>query len=365
MFDLRIESESQVTHVAVRLNVLQETGLLLRTVSGPEPTSRVLVITDERVGDLYGLAVLESLRSAGCEANEYRIPPGEASKSLKVLDDVYRSLIRFELDRDGVILALGGGVVSDLAGMAAATWMRGVRFAVCPTTLEADIDASIGGKTAINVPEAKNLVGAFHQPVLVAVDPACLETLDRRDVCAGMAESVKHALISSEEFLDWHESNVDEVLALETTLMTELILRNLRIKAAVVEQDPQERMGRRIMLNFGHTIGHAIEACGGFALRHGECVSLGMLAACRLSRRLGLLDESTVTRVERLLARFGLPTTLSDPIETDRILETLRKDKKVRGGVGRFVLLEGIGCPVVRADVPEERVREAYESLLS
>jgi 3-dehydroquinate synthase len=365
VFDLSIQFETCVTQTLVRLNALRDVGALLRAARPSEPGLRVLVLTDERVGDLYGETVLESLEDAAFEAREHRIRPGEASKSLEVLGDVYQSLVRFELDRDGQILALGGGVVSDLAGFAAATWMRGVGFAVCPTTLEADVDASIGGKTAINVPGAKNLVGAFHQPALVAVDPSCLQTLERRDIRAGMAESVKHALITSEEFLEWHEAGVERLSAVDLPLMRELILRNLRVKAAIVQRDPCEHTGRRIILNFGHTIGHAIEECTGFALRHGECVSLGMLVACRLSQALGLLeDDGVVGRLAKLLTRLGLPTQLAEPIEADRIMATLRRDKKVWGGQERFVLLEDVGRPVVRGDVPEGQVREAYESLL-
>ena len=233
-----------------------------------------------------------------------------------------------------------------------------------PTSREADSDASMGGKPASNVPGGKNLVGAFHQPMLVVVDPACLDTLDPRDVRAGMAESIKHALISSETVLQWHEANADAILTLERATIRELILRNLRVKADIVSGDAHERTGRRILLNFGHTIGHAIEACCGFALRHGECVALGMLAVQRLSHSLGILDAAIVERTERLLDRFSLPTTLVEPIDVETILSTMRYDKKVRGGTSRFVLLEAVGKPIVRADVPEDQVRKAYESLL-
>ncbi len=364
MFDQRIEFESQTTHIAVRVGSLAEVGPMLHDALAPEPVGRVFVVTDRNVWRLHGERLSASLRAAGLDHDEVVIPPGEGSKSLERLGEVYAALARFELDREGVILAFGGGVISDLAGLAAATWMRGVRFAICPTTLEADIDASIGGKTAVNISGAKNLVGAFHQPVLVTIDPDCLQTLDRRDVRAGLAESVKHALISSEEFLRWHEANVDRILALDEGVITELIRRNVEVKAAVVREDPLERTGRRMVLNFGHTIGHGIEACTGFALRHGECVALGMLAACRLSRGLGLIEETLVERVATLLGRFGLPTRVEQPVETERVMETLRVDKKVRDRATRFVLLEGVGRPVVRSDVPQELVREAYESLL-
>ena len=306
---------------------------------------------------------MHSLESADLRTFVYAITAGETSKTLSVASEIYRFLTEHRIGRDGIIIALGGGVVSDLAGFVAATWMRGVRFVICPTTLEADIDACLGGKTAINVPGAKNLVGAFHQPILVAVDPLCLKTLEPRDVRAGLAESIKHALISSAGFLAWHEANVEQILALDDACLGKLIERNLRIKCAIVEQDPYEQTGLRMHLNFGHTMGHAIEECCGFVLRHGECVALGMLAACRLSREANLLDSSTVERVEALLRALGLPTQLPEAIETARVLATICSDKKVHGGSQRFVLLEGIGKPAVRDDIPEDLVRRAYESL--
>jgi 3-dehydroquinate synthase len=242
--------------------------------------------------------------------------------------------------------------------------MRGVRLVICPTTLEAAIDAAIGGKTAINIPGGKNLVGAFHQPLLVAIDPTCLKTLPRRDFCAGMAESIKHALLSSAKFLEWHEANVDPILALDATVTMRLIEDNIRIKADIVSKDATEQEGLRVLLNLGHTIGHAIEECCGFTLRHGECVSLGLVAACRLSNRLGMLDSANVERVEQLLTRFHLPTRLETRIAPDRIVSTIHLDKKVYGGSPRFVLLEDIGRPVVRGDLPEATIREVIQSLL-
>lgn len=364
MFDLSISLDDCTTQVAVKLDGLKETGLLLREVLRPKNAVSVLVVSDERVGALYGPTVFESLAAAGLRPHEFRFKQGEASKNLRVAEDIYRALVDCEIGRDGLVLALGGGVVSDLAGFAAATWMRGVRFAICPTTLEADIDASIGGKTAVNIPGGKNLVGVFHQPVLVAIDPSCLKTLEPRDVRAGMAESIKHALITSGELLTWQEQKVEAILSLDEEVVTDLILRNVRIKAAIVQQDAREQTGERMLLNLGHTIGHAIESCSDFALRHGECVALGTLAACRLSRALGMLDQSIVGRLERLFARFGLPTELAVPIDTDEIMATLRQDKKVRGGEVQFVLLEDIGRPIVKRDCPQEFVREAYESLL-
>jgi len=364
MFDLTIDFSGQTTPIAVRPGALQETGRLLRSVLPDVGKSRVMLVTDHTVGDLYGCVVLDALRDLGIDAHEFRFPPGEASKSLETAEQLYEALAANRMDRDATIVALGGGVVSDLAGFAAATWMRGIRFAILPTTLEADIDASIGGKTAVNLSTGKNLVGAFHQPVLVVVDPNCLSTLDPRDVKAGIAEAVKHALISGEEFFAWQEQHVDEILGLDSAIVTEFILRNLRIKAAIVEQDTKEQTGRRILLNLGHTIGHAIESCCDYSLRHGECVALGTLAACRLSESVGALRGADVTRVEKLLSRFGLPIQMPTVLDTDRILHTMRMDKKVHAGMVRFVLLDGIGRPVVRDNIDESLVRAAYESLL-
>ena len=364
MFDMTIQAKNGLTNLAVRPGGLNEAGsLLLRSLDG-QPCPMVAVVTDQTVGPLYVDRVVQSLQDARLATHVHRIESGESSKSLKVLEDVYRFFSGIGLSRDGMVLALGGGVVSDLAGYAAATWMRGVNFAICPTTLEADIDASIGGKTAINIPGGKNLVGAFHQPCCVVIDPNCLNSLDPRDVCAGMAESVKHALIRSDEFLVWHVENADAILTLDKTVMTELILRNLRIKADFVEQDPKEKSGQRMMLNLGHTIGHAIEECCSYSLRHGECVSLGLLAACRMSASLGLLDGTVVDRVETVLTKFNLPTQLVKPIDTDQILSTIQNDKKKRGNQVRLVLLEDIGRPVIRDDVDEKQIREAYESLI-
>lgn len=363
MSEFVLDSDGELTHVIVRAGGLQEVGPTLAQFTRDPQGCTILVISDDCVSVHYGDQVLESLRAAGFSADLHTFPRGEQSKSLDVLGNVYTALASRQLGRDGVIVALGGGVVSDVAGLAAATWLRGIQFAICPTTLEADIDAAIGGKTAINLAEGKNLVGAFHQPVLVVVDPSCLKTLDSRDVRAGLAESVKHALIHDESFLSWHEDHVEQLLSLEAEVLAELIERNIRIKASFVERDAREQCGSRIMLNFGHTIGHAIELCSAYRLRHGECVALGMIASCRLSQRLGLLSTQQVERVTELLERLGLPTVLSDKIASDVILSAMKRDKKRQAGRIRMVLLNGLGDSVVRDDVPEEMLLAAYESL--
>lgn len=351
----------QYAHSATRVTVapggLGSLGPVLAERVG---ATRVLVVSDDTVAGLYGDAALASLARAGFEHDLIALPPGDGTKSLASAERIYDRAASLGLARDGVILALGGGVVSDLAGFVAATWMRGVRFAICPTTLEADIDASIGGKTAVNHAAGKNLIGAFHQPVLVQIDPGCLRTLDRRDVVAGLAESIKHAVIADESFLSWHERQREAILAGEPDVMQELIERNVRIKAAVVSRDERERTAVRASLNFGHTIGHAIESARGYELRHGECVALGMVVACRMCAVLGRLDAGDAQRVTRCIEAFGLPTRLKSPPLIDEILSYLGSDKKVAKGKVRFVLLRGLGRTALCDDVPEEVVAEGY-----
>ncbi len=363
MPDILIDFGGETTRVVVSGRALADVGGALRKVCARGAAPLVALITDEQVGGFHAARVRESLERAGFQVHEYRIAPGEASKSWDTAGVIHRFLADHKVTRDSTIVALGGGVVSDLAGFVAATWMRGVRFVICPTTMEACIDAAIGGKTAVNIPGAKNLVGAFHQPALVLVDPTSLATLPQREVRAGLAESIKHAVLFSGNFLEWHERHVEEILALDEPTIIELITENVRLKADVVSRDARELSGTRMLLNFGHTIGHAIEECCGFTLRHGECVSLGTVAACRLSRAMGLLSAKDAERVEKLLARFGLPTRLDDPIEWGLILPAIGKDKKVRDRNVQFVLLEGVGRPVIRDDVTDSQVRAAYDSL--
>lgn len=328
----------------------------------------VVVVSDTTVWPLYKGVIHQSLGAmAGSACHVHLIPPGDASKSLEQLGLLYDAFGRAGLARDGLVLTLGGGVVSDLAGLAAATWMRGVRFAICPTTLEADIDAAVGGKTGINHPAGKNMVGAFYQPELVMIDPGCLRTLPERDVMAGMAESIKHAAIADAEFLTWQVERAEAILRLDGGVMEELIERNLRIKIAVVERDEREMggttSGGRAVLNFGHTIGHAIESWFEYELRHGECVAIGMSAACWISREMGLLDAADYERLVGALNAFGLPVSAPRRMDIDSVAALTLGDKKSRGGKRRWVLLNGLGRAVVRDDVPDEMVRGAIEGV--
>lgn len=361
MFDHEFTFGDTKTRVSVRLNSLSSAGQSL--AAAIPSTKHVFIVTDERVATIYADVVERALAESGIEWHVATVPPGEPSKSLAAATRLYEFLSQHRAARDSLVFALGGGVVSDLAGFVAGTWMRGIPFAVCPTTLEAAVDACLGGKTAVNVSAGKNLVGVFHQPSLILVDPRCLNTLDARDIRAGLAESIKHALIADADFLAWHEGNVEGILALQPEMVRELILWNLRIKGAIVERDPCERSGERMLLNFGHTIGHAVERASDFSLRHGECVAIGMVAACRLGETLRISSDATTSRVVALLAQFGLPTTTPARLDSVRVLEAMRLDKKIASGSLRFVLLADIARPVIRADVPEAAVRDVMESL--
>ena len=353
---------SGATRVLVGTDLLDDVGGQCRKAGS---FSRVMVVTDEHLTERYAPRVMESLSSHGYQADLAVVPEGDASKSVAEVSLLYDRLADFGVARDGLVVAVGGGMVTDLAGFVGATWMRGIATALCPTTLQADIDAAIGGKTGVNHPASKNLIGAFHHPRLVIVDTACLNTLSQRDLAAGMAESIKHAVITGEPFTAWHEQNVSAMLARDDDVIAELIDRNVVIKADIVSRDERETSGARAVLNFGHTIGHAIETVSGYRLRHGECVSVGMAAACRLSQALGLLADSVSERIVRLLVLYGLPVRVSESIDRDAIWASLQHDKKVRHDSVRFVLLKGLGQPVVESKIPEQAVRTAIASVLA
>lgn len=358
MFDIPFSTSR--TRVTVRPGALQQLGPSLLELARP---TKVLLVSDETVAGLFAEAALASLGEAGLESEALVLPPGDATKSLASAERVYDRLGEMRLARDGALLALGGGMVSDLTGFAAATWMRGVAFAICPTTVEADVDAAIGGKTAVNHRAGKNLVGAFHQPVLVQIDPECLRTLPPRDLVAGLAESIKHAVITDEPFLSWHEMQRERVLAQDLAVLTELVERNVRIKSDVVSRDERERTALRASLNFGHTVGHAIESARGFALRHGECVALGMVAECRIAAALGLLTSADADRVVRCIESYGLPVRLETPLKEAELQGYMSRDKKVAGGRVRFSLPNGLGATVLRDDVPDAVVRSACQGV--
>ncbi len=351
----------QVTGIGEAYDVTVSTGLLDR-VGEFVTANRAAIVTNEVVGPLYLDRVEASLRAAGIEPLAVIIPDGEAHKSMATLQRVYDALLSQTIERSTPIIALGGGVITDLAGFAAATMLRGVPLISVPTSLLAMVDASVGGKTGVNHAAGKNLIGAFHPPAAVLIDPTVLVTLPDRELRGGLAECIKHDVIRDADHLAVLEANVPKYLVRDVETLTELIAHNVHIKAAVVAADPYER-GERAHLNFGHTFGHAFEKATHFALSHGEAVGVGMICAVHVAVAMKMMEQVDASRVERLIAAAGLPV---DGVEADleAVLAAMQSDKKVVSGQVRFVLPTRLGEVTVRGDVPPATVRMAVESVL-
>jgi 3-dehydroquinate synthase len=316
------------------------------------PGRRALVVTQPNIDELYGETVRDSLTAAGFAVATHPVPQGESSKCVAEFMGIQDALFAFGADRGTAVVALGGGVIGDLAGFAASTYMRGVPYVQVPTTLLSQVDSSVGGKTAINHPQAKNIIGAFYQPVTVVADTDTLRTLERRELLAGVAEVVKYGVIRDADLFARLERDLAAILALEPAALAPVIHRCCAIKAEVVAADEREG-GLRAILNFGHTFGHAVEALSGYGtVLHGEAVAMGMVAAARLAERLGLCSASLSDRIRNLLARAGLPTDYP-ALPKDGFLTTIGHDKKTVAGQPRYVLPTEIGRVEIRADVDE------------
>ena len=342
-----------------------EAGLLALRIELPQFYGRCAVITDTNVGRFYGARIRRALSPSGLKVHTITIAPGERSKTLATIESLARKLLRAGIERGDVIIALGGGVVGDVAGFLAATYMRGIDCIQVPTTLLAQVDSGIGGKTGVNLKEGKNLLGAFHQPVAVLIDPAVLRTLPVRQFNNGMAEVVKTAAIGNAKLFRFIEDNAARVHGLEPRSLEHIIVECCRLKARVVEKDERD-LGARARLNFGHTIGHALEATGGYGrLLHGEAVSVGMVAAAKMAGEMGIASNRTVTRLINLLAEFGLPTSLRrmKRLDLNALLRALTADKKVRGGRPAFVLPRRIGAVSVCRGVPPKLVRQVLQDM--
>ncbi len=325
-------------------------------------SKKAAIITDSNVQQLYAGDLIQQLANGGVEATLHTVPAGEASKSLKQVEELCRQMTRDGHDRSSFVIALGGGVVGDLAGFVASVFYRGVPFVQVPTTIVSLVDSSVGGKTGVNIAEGKNLVGAFHQPRLVLADPATLSTLAGREYREGYAEAIKHAVIRDKGMLQALEALDPQNQAPPA----ELIARNIAIKARVVEEDEQETSGTRALLNFGHTIGHGIEASVPYGeLLHGEAISLGIRAALILSEQFSNLKPEDSQRVLELLATFQLPLTLPTHINTTTVLEKMQRDKKFSGGTINFVLLSTLGSAHISKDVTWEAIKACIEQLRS
>ncbi|MCX6356920.1 MAG: 3-dehydroquinate synthase [Candidatus Aureabacteria bacterium] len=359
MRTVRVELGSRSYTIAIGKGLLCEAGTLLSRwgLSG-----KCLVVSDTAVGRLYGRMVVSSIENAGFKAALLAIPPGEEHKTPAQVAAIVDAMLAHNLDRGSCVVSLGGGVVGDTAGFAAATYMRGIPFVQIPTTLLAQVDAGIGGKVGVNLPQGKNLIGAFHQPAGVLIDPSVLATLDAGQLRSGFAEVIKHAVIRDADYFERLEALREKALALDPAIMEDIIARSCEIKAAVVHQDERES-GVRMILNYGHTIGHAIECATGYtAYLHGEAVAIGMAGAAVISRRLGRLADAEKTRITGLIERCGLPVRVRG-VSTGAITGALARDKKAHQGKVRFVLPRRIGETEVVEDVPEAVIRATINEL--
>lgn len=349
--------------ISISSGLLDEIGRLARNVVG-QSARRAVIVTNPRVESIAGARVVRSLSLAGFKIHRFRIGDGERFKSLKTAEELFSFLIEQRIERSDLIIALGGGVVGDLAGFAAATYLRGVRLVQIPTTLLAQIDSSVGGKTAVNHRLGKNLIGAFHQPCLVAIDPDTLRTLAARQIQAGLYEVIKYGVIRDRRFFSRVIENLEEIKRLDSSELELLIARCCAIKAGVVENDEREGGLRRI-LNFGHTVGHALEAVTHYRrFLHGEAVGYGMRAASRIAERMELLTPTDREEIESAIIRVGrLPK--SDSLAFDDIISAMHRDKKVEAGRATFVLPVEIGKVVIRSDVPPKIVRQALKETLA
>lgn len=356
MRTVNVQLEGRAYPILIGAGVRHE---LVNLIQGLGGVRKVAIVADQNVAALHLDAVTSEL---GINATPLLFPPGEQSKSLRQVAELYDGLAKARLARRDLIVTLGGGVAGDLGGFAAATWMRGIRFVQVPTTLEAAVDAAIGGKTGVNHSSGKNLIGAFHQPSAVVVDTDFLGTLPQRDYVAGLGESVKHAVIRDAAFFEWHEQHVQALVAREPGAVEHLIARNCDIKAGVVARDERED-DLRMILNYGHTLGHAIEHLLGYELRHGECVGLGMIVENELACGRGLLPRQVAERVAALIGGLGLPVRLPRGLEPQRVAAVCEMDKKVREGAVNLVLVRRLGTPERIAGVSEDEIATALHAV--
>jgi 3-dehydroquinate synthase len=334
------------------------TGWLDGRLGAQTGRQSALVVTDKNVA-AHAKVVQSSLAAEGWNAELVTLEPGEKTKSLPVISDLYERMVELKADRRTVVVAVGGGVIGDASGFLAATYNRGVPFVQVPTTLLADVDSSVGGKVGVNLAAAKNLIGSFYQPLGVFIDTAVLATLPDRDYRSGLAEVVKYGVILDADFFTYLEQNVDGINAREPSVLRHIIARSCELKAHVVKEDEYERTGLRAVLNYGHTYAHAFEALAGYGeLMHGEAVSIGMLYASRLAEKRGLIEAAMTARQRTLLEQIGVVTALPDPaaFSTDDILSKMRLDKKTVGGQLRFILPTKMGHVTTFTDVPESDV---------
>ena len=365
---LRINLKENSYDIIIEHGLLSELGALISKKFGKPKT---FIVTDSNITVHWLEQTIESLSAQGMSPKVLEVPVGESTKSFINLEKIIDQLLESKVDRDSVLIALGGGVIGDLAGFAGAVTLRGIKVIQVPTTLLSQVDSSVGGKTGVNVRQGKNLVGSFHQPSLVAIDTQVLQTLPSRQLFAGYAEVLKYGLIKDQSFFDWLELNGKKVLEGDKLAQQFAIFTSCRIKAEIVEADEKEK-NLRAILNFGHTFGHALEAEAGYDgnLLHGEAVSIGMVLAIELSKSLGYLSGQDAGRAVEYIRNIGLPTNInsiegSTSWHPDGIIQHMQHDKKVSNGQLRFVLIKGIGEAYLTADVERNDIYNVIEKSLS
>ncbi|MEM8832220.1 MAG: 3-dehydroquinate synthase [Cyanobacteria bacterium P01_G01_bin.19] len=344
--------------IAIASNSLSQLGEQMKQLNLGK---KVLVISNPEIFGYYGKICIQSLESAGFEVCQHLIPAGEEHKHLQSIQAVYDTALQNRIERSSTLVALGGGVIGDMTGFSAATWLRGVNFVQVPTSLLAIVDASVGGKTGVNHPQGKNLIGAFYQPKLVAIDPDLLKTLPPREFRAGMAEVIKYGVIWDEDLFTKleHHQHLDTLDRVGKQLLETIITRSCQAKAEVVSQDEKES-GIRAILNYGHTIGHAVESLTNYKqFVHGEAVAIGMVAAGKIAVRMGLWTDAEAKLQNVLIAKTGLPTDIPTKITSEAILETIKSDKKVKAGKVRFILPTAIGKVIITDKVTPEIITSA------
>ncbi|MHB8972165.1 MAG: 3-dehydroquinate synthase [Pirellulaceae bacterium] len=353
---VRVELGARSYDILIGTEVLQDVATRVAQRLG---MTRAVVITDDNVETPHAHNVAESLSDADVAVDLMVVDAGETSKSVQTAERLWQQLLEASTDRKSVVVAVGGGVIGDLAGFVAATYARGLAFVQVPTTLLAQVDSSVGGKVAINLPTAKNMVGAFWQPAAVIIDTRVLATLPQREFQAGLGEVVKYGVIQDDEFFAYLEQHTDQILARDDEVLRRVVARCCQLKADVVRDDEREQSGRRAILNYGHTFGHALEAATHYQqLLHGEAVAIGMLCASRLAESLHLVDAEFTDRQRRLLAAFGLPVSMPS-VDVQLLLESMQQDKKAAHGQLKFVLPVRMGAVSLFGDIAPQLVRAA------
>lgn len=354
---IRVELGERSYNIYIGSGILDGIGNRLRLFNF---SRKIAIVSNPTVFNMYGETVSASIRDAGFDLHTVLIPDGEAYKTIESVQQIYDALLRHQLDRSSALIALGGGVIGDIAGFAASTYMRGIAYAQVPTTLLSQVDSSVGGKTGVNHPLGKNMIGTFWQPCIVWIDTDTLGTLPLRELRAGLAEVIKYGIIRDTELFTYLDRQRESILNLESTALSHIIKRSCEIKAEVVSMDERES-GLRAILNYGHTIGHALEAVTHFTtFLHGEAVAIGMCLEAKLSQHLGLTSAENVKRIRTLIEAYGLPTSIPHDIDPRDLFSSMCLDKKAIAGKLTFILPEEIGRVVIRKNLDEQKLRELF-----